>query len=367
MFMNIFKKKKKVLVAMSGGVDSSVAAALLKQQGYDVVGVFLKFWNPSKNVCRENACCNYESLQSARTVCDILDIPLHVFDVANIFKKDVVDYFISEYEHGRTPNPCVVCNKKIKFGWLLDKAHKLGCDYLSTGHYAKIEQKNDYLELFVAKDKNKDQTYFLWQLSQDQLKSIIFPLGNYEKSEVRQLAKKFKLPTYNKPESQDICFVHNGVKEFLKIYAQKLKQPGDIVDINGVIVGNHEGLIYYTVGQRENLPKIDGKKLSIEFDKHRMPAMYVLKLDVSKNQLVIGLKEDLLQKKLIASDVNWLGEYVYECMAKIRYNSKLAKCHIQKTNSVFEISFIDSQLAVTPGQSIVFYENNKLIGGGIIQ
>jgi tRNA-specific 2-thiouridylase len=298
----------KIVVGMSGGVDSSAAAALLKKQGFSVIGVFLKFWSPPRalahadckaDFCRlpeENSCCNMESLRRAREVAEILDIPFYVFDVSAKFKKEIVDYYIEEYKNGRTPNPCVKCNKLIKFGWLLDKAKELGAEYVATGHYARTrtyanKQFSADLggsRLLKAVDEKKDQTYFLWQLNQDQLQHILFPLGDYKKSEVRVLAKKFKLPVAEKKDSQDVCFVpNNDNKKFLKYFLPDNK-PGKIVDGFGKVLGSHQGLYNYTIGQRHSLKNIQIKDKNNQF----VPA-YVVKIDSKNNQIVIGQEKDL--------------------------------------------------------------------------
>lgn len=395
---SICNYKKKILVALSGGVDSSVALALLKKQGYNLVGVFLRFWKPD-NICSKkikNSCCTHKAANTARLVCEKLKVPFYIFDVSKEFKKMVVDEFILEYEAGRTPNPCIVCNKFIKFGWLLDKVKKLGCDYIATGHYArlsreirnskseilnnsiyfetnkfKIKNKNAKLyHLHQAKDKIKDQSYFLWQLDQKQLKHIIFPLGNYTKDEVRKMAKKLNLPTYNKKESQDICFIKGNIKDFLMKYSQKIQKIGNIVDVKGNILGEHNGLLYYTIGQREKLPRINYKNYYEKINPQCVPAIYVIKLDIRKNKLVVGLEKDLYQKKLIVKNINWINpklvNFPFKTQAKIRYNTKKSNCLIKK-NSKIEVMFDKPQRAITSGQSIVFYNNNELVGGGIIE
>ncbi|MCL5795561.1 MAG: tRNA 2-thiouridine(34) synthase MnmA [Patescibacteria group bacterium] len=385
-------KNKKVVVGMSGGVDSSVAAALIKKQGYSVIGVFLKFWQPPHAIsCKisENSCCNMESLRKAREVAEILDIPFYVFDVSAKFKKEIVDYYIEEYKNGRTPNPCVKCNKLIKFGWLLDKARELGAEYVATGHYARLRReilnpkhkiinkskisnnKFQTISLLNAKDAEKDQTYFLWQLSQEQLKHILFPIGDYKKSEIRKLAKKFKLPTAEKKDSQDVCFVpNNDNKKFLKYYLSHNK-PGKIVNISGNMLGKHQGLYNFTIGQRHGLKNIQIKDKNNQF----VPA-YVIKIDSEKNQIVVGRKQDLYRQTLTASNTNWISPlytlhlkpYTYfHCYAKIRYGSKLANVTVKLgKNKKIAIMFNIAQQAITPGQSVVFYYKNELIGGAII-
>ena len=362
-------KNSRIVVAISGGVDSSVAAALLKKKNYDVVGIFLKFWSPyakaasDKTTRRENICCNQEALFSARQVAAKLEIPFYVLDVSKEFKREVVDYYIREYENGRTPNPCVVCNKKIKFGWLMEKAKELGAKYLATGHYARI--KNN--KLLKAKDKKKDQTYFLWQLSQDQLKHILFPIGDYTKQEVRALAKKFGLHVAEKRESQDICFIEKGKNnDFLAHYARKLLKPGKIVDSKGKLLGIHKGSVFYTLGQRHGLTGIQLKRQTGGFE----PA-YVIKLEPGKNRVIIGSKRDLYNNKLEVKNINLLSKWptVLACQASIRYGHPAESCRITKLLNCRQIKvvFDKPQCAITPGQSIVFYKGNEVIGGGIIK
>lgn len=396
--MNKANSKIKVLCAMSGGVDSSVAAGILKKQGYEVLGVFLKFWAPKeKNTCYGgNTCCDDEALRSARAICEQLKIPFYVFDVAREFKKDVVDYYIAEYDSGRTPNPCVVCNKKIKFGWLIKKAEKLGCDFVASGHYARIQysrtepQKDEHFfhgaqasgkrlrftfcdsaRLFKAMDKKKDQSYFLWQLSEEELKHILFPIGDYIKQEVRKMAKKWGLPTAQKPESQDICFVPNGENtKFLHQYAKKLNQPGKITDLRGQSLGRHQGLINYTIGQRHGLGGIQLKTESRKL-KAMPPAAFVIKLNIEKNQLVVGREQDLYVKILTAEDINWLAgkppKFSLTYQAKIRYGAKAESCQLSVFSDRLKITFNHAQRAITAGQSVVVYKGKELIGGGIIK
>jgi len=297
------KNKQKIVVAMSGGVDSSVAAALLKKQGYYVIGIFMKFWKDGKS--NQNRCCSAESEKWARLVAKKIDIPFYVLNVEKEFKKNIVDYFLAEYKKGNTPNPCVVCNKEIKFGLLINKALKMGADFVATGHYARtllgsnLRSATNFFpsagepplplrasgpgttksllpsllpSLFEAKDKEKDQSYFLWQLNQKQLSHILFPVGNYTKPEVRKLAKKFKLPTAQTPESQEVCFVQGATSEFLKKYLKI--NPGNIFDKTGKFLGKHQGLWFYTIGQRRGLEIQQGP-------------YYVVVKDLKKNNLIV--------------------------------------------------------------------------------
>jgi len=382
-------KKLRVIVAMSGGVDSSVAAALLKDQGYDVVGVFMKLWSEPSDHPKDNICCSVEASTAARAVAKKLDIPFYVVNFANEFKKLVVDNYIKEYENGRTPNPCVLCNRDIKGQLLFQKMKELGGDFLATGHYARIKlsdvryplsdgkpktENGKQYHLLRSRDDIKDQTYFLWTLTQEHLKHLLFPVGDLTKPEVRKLALKYGLPTAERRESQGICFIPDrDVAGFLKRYAKKLKEPGNIIDIDGKIIGQHQGLVNYTIGQREGLG-LGGPK-----------AYYVVKLIVKDNILVVGADIDLYQKDLIATDLNWLrplsdvgcpmsensenGKRKTENYigARIRHGHPIEKCQISNIGDQLKVSFSNPQRAITPGQSIVFYQNEEVLGGGIIE
>ncbi|MFH1423913.1 MAG: tRNA 2-thiouridine(34) synthase MnmA [Candidatus Nealsonbacteria bacterium] len=347
---------KKVIVAMSGGVDSSVAAALLKKQGFQVSGVFMRFWfSPSdKKVERWNRCCSLESQQRAKEVARILGIPFYVFNFEKEFKKRIVDRFLEEYRAGVTPNPCVVCNKEIKFGLLLEKALSLGVDFIATGHYVRRQGK----KTLQGTDPEKDQSYFLWKLSQQQLSRVLFPVGGYTKPEVRKLAQKFKLPVAETPESQEICFVPGAINEFLQRYFKPT--TGNIVDVSGKILGKHQGLIFYTIGQRKGIGLPQGP-------------YWVKGKDFKKNLLIVTKNEkDLLEKELIAADVNWLSgktpKLPMKVKAKIRYRSKLSSAVIYKLKTTnYKLIFREPQRAITPGQSVVFYKDEELLGGGIIK
>jgi tRNA-specific 2-thiouridylase len=374
--------RQRVVVALSGGVDSSVAAALLKRAGgdelrsssrfakarvFDVIGVFMKFWSePNKDGIIEsrNRCCSSEAEIRARKVAKILKIPFYVLKLEKEFKKRIVDYFLKKHRVGRTPNPCVICNKKIKFGLLLEKALKLEADFVATGHYARKSEltTNDLqpitYKLLRAKDKEKDQSYFLWQLNQKQLKRILFPIGNYTRKEVEKLAQKLKLPTVGAPKSQEICFVKTTINNFLKKYLKE--KPGRIVDIQGKIIGGHRGLWFYTIGQRKGINIPGGP-------------YWVLDKDLRKNLLIVTKNEkDLYKKELICKDINWISgkesKLPLKIKAKIRYRHQLTSAIITKTlePKIYTLKFKKSQRAVTPGQSVVFYKGRELLGGGII-
>jgi len=357
--------RKKVVVAMSGGLDSSVAAALLKRAGFSVIGVFMKFWSEPKKdglIGALNRCCSPEAEVRARKVAKILKIPFYVFDFEKEFKKRIVDYFLEEYKKGITPNPCVVCNKEIKFGLLLGKALALDADFIATGHYAKkkkIENRKQKIEykLLQAKDKNKDQSYFLWMLNQKQLSRILFPIGYYTREEVEKLAKKFKLPVLKARKSVEICFIEKTVNDFLKKHLKE--KPGKIIDTEGKIVGEHQGLWFYTIGQRKGIKLAGGP-------------YYILDKDLKKNLLIVTKNEkDLLKKELICKNVNWISGKVpklpQKVKVKIRYRHELARAAIYKIlNTKYKILFSSPQRAITPGQSVVFYKGQQLLGGGII-
>ncbi len=357
------KNKNKVICAMSGGLDSSVAAALLKKQGYSVVGVFMKFWHPGKGVDCENRCCSTEAESRARKVAKILKIPFYVFNFEKEFKKRIVDYFLTEHKKGVTPNPCVVCNKEIKFGLLLEKALELDADYIATGHYARKKEVRNKKQgtihkLLKAKDKNKDQSYFLWKLDQNQLKRILFPISDYTREEVLSLAKKFKLSFLVKiKKSQEICFIPTEVNEFLEKYLKE--KSGKIVDATGKIIGEHKGLWFYTIGQRKGIGLPAGP-------------YYVLNKDKRKNILTVTKNEkDLYKKELIARNINWISgrepRLPLKVQAKIRYRHRPASVKIHKLKTAgYKLTFNKPQRAVTPGQSVVFYKGQEVLGGGII-
>lgn len=352
------EKNKKVAVAMSGGVDSSVAVALLKRAGFNVSGVFVKFWSASQGnrlVGGWNRCCSLEAENRARKVAKILNIPFYVFNLEKEFKKRIVDYFLKESKKGLTPNPCVVCNKEIKFGLLLEKALKMNADFIATGHYVCLGKGG---KLLRAEDREKDQSYFLWQLNQKQLKRVLFPIGGYERKEVEILAKKLKLPFNGVKKSQEICFIPETAEDFLKRYFKS--KPGKIIDSKGKILGRHQGLWFYTIGQRKGI-KLPGGPY------------YVLHKDLKKNILIITKKgKDLLKKELTCRNVNWLSgrqpELPLKASVKIRYRQKPALATIieRLKNKNYQLIFIKPQRAITPGQSAVFYKGQEVLGGGII-
>ncbi|MBI2446530.1 MAG: tRNA 2-thiouridine(34) synthase MnmA [Parcubacteria group bacterium] len=388
-------KRKKIFCAMSGGVDSSVAALLLKQNGYDVVGVYMKGWSWSGPDASVGVNCAEEDATDARRVAGVLGIPFYVFDFENKIKKAVVDYMVSEYAAGRTPNPDVMCNREIKFGLFLKKTLELGADYIATGHYTRLQRefpisKSQFsnCKLKIAKDLNKDQSYFLWTLTQGQLKHCLFPIGDYTKPQVRAIAKKYKLPTAEKPDSQGVCFVGEiNVAGFLK---EKLgKNPGPIKNLNGKIIGTHDGTVFYTIGQRRGI----GIKGSLPGEQGKI--YYVAAKDLKTNIIFVaeGKDENLFANKLMVKNINWISgklpKLPLNCLARIRYRQPLQEARIMnyesgiknKTiiyNSKFVIQFKEPQRAVTPGQSAVFYslrsgpsfakasDGKEMLGGGII-
>ncbi|MDP2638827.1 MAG: tRNA 2-thiouridine(34) synthase MnmA [Candidatus Azambacteria bacterium] len=353
--------KPKVFVAMSGGVDSSVAALILLKK-YNVVGVYMKGWSLTG--------CAEEDAEDARRVAGVLGIPFYVFDFESDYKKLVVDYMVSGYAAGNTPNPDVMCNKEIKFGLFLEKALALGADYIATGHYTRLRRG----ELKTAKDANKDQSYFLWTLTQKQLKYCLFPIGDYLKSQVRALAKKYKLPTAEKPDSQGVCFVGEiDVAGFLK---EKLgKSPGPIKKLNGETIGTHDGITFYTIGQRKGI----GVKGSLPGERGKI--YYVASKDIDTNTLWVaeGESEKLFSKEAIVKNISWISPPVggpklpLKCLARIRYRQPLQSCRIvkiknQKSNlKIIGMVFDNPQRAITPGQSAVFYtKKGIMLGGGVI-
>jgi tRNA-specific 2-thiouridylase len=339
--------KGKVAVALSGGVDSSAAALLLKEAAYEVIGVHMRLWNSPP--------FDYQA-HRAEDICRILGIPYHQVDLQEEFESCVVDYFCREYQQGRTPNPCVACNQFIKFGLLLDKALSLGADYLATGHYARVKHSRDGHRLLKAADTRRDQSYFLYTLNQEKLERILFPLGNYTKDEVKQMAKQAGLPTATK-SSQDICFISQ--KNYGAFLSQRFSTlPGDIVDTQGKKLGQHRGIAFYTIGQRHGLGLASGEPL------------YVIRIESESNRIVLGHEKELYSQKLTARKLNWIsGKAPREpitAKAKIRYKSKEAEAILFPRDESVDVHFAQPQKAVTPGQAIVFYNADEVLGGGII-
>ncbi|WP_425446417.1 tRNA 2-thiouridine(34) synthase MnmA [Dethiothermospora halolimnae] len=354
-------KDTKVVVGMSGGVDSSVAVLLLKEQGYDVVGIFMKNWDEENNF---GYCTAEEDYEDVRAVCNQLDIPYYIVNFEREYWDKVFTYFLNEYRDGRTPNPDVMCNKEIKFKAFLDHALKIGADYLATGHYARLEYTNDEYKLLKGVDKNKDQTYFLCALNQTQLSKSMFPLGGLTKSEVREIAKNKGLKTANKKDSTGICFIgERDFKEFLSNYLPA--QPGEIRKYTGEVVGKHDGLMYYTLGQRRGLG-IGGRGTGEPW--------FVADKDLENNILYVvqgANNPKLYSYGLIATDFNWISnkdiDNEFKCNAKFRYRQKDQDVKVKVTSdTTCKIIFDKPQKAITPGQAVVLYDGEVCLGGGII-
>lgn len=356
--------KKTVAVAMSGGVDSSTVAALLLEQGYNVIGITMRLSDEGRGFCLSHEAEEQalQSINDAKKVADCLGIKHYVADFRELFQKKVIDYFLDEYASGRTPNPCVACNPQIKFGALFQKGLELGADCFATGHYARIIQdSNGDYGLYKGVDETKDQSYALYRVNRSILGQVILPLGEFRKTEIRAKAEKLNLPVAHKAESQEICFVPNDdYKAMVKRCRPACLVPGDIVDLKGNVLGRHQGVPLYTVGQRKGLG-IAAKE-----------PLYVIKLDVAKNQVVVGSNQDVFSQGLIASSMNWLAfdslKEPISADARIRYGSRQGQAviHPLEDGSV-KVKFLGPQRAITPGQSVVFYQQERVIGGGIIQ
>jgi tRNA-specific 2-thiouridylase len=349
--------KKRILVAMSGGVDSSTTAAILKREGHDVVGVTMQLWDYGDG---EGGCCSADDIRDARRVADQIGIPHYVVNYMDIFKKYIVEDFINKYISGRTPNPCVLCNQFMKFNFLLRRAMELGAEYLATGHYAGIEEDGGKLYIRKAKDEIKDQSYFLFALTQKELRRIIFPLGSMTKNEVREIAKEMNLRVANKPDSQEVCFITGGdYRDFLRVHTRMNSKRGEIVDTDGNVLGYHWGIFSFTVGQRRGLGIAKGKPL------------YVIKVEPELNRVVVGEEKDILRTALIADNIIWadeppLGEV--QIKAKIRYRHRESDAVVHtKSNEEALVEFKTPQRAMTPGQAVVFYKGDRVLGGGWIR
>jgi tRNA-specific 2-thiouridylase len=361
--------KPSVVVAMSGGVDSSLAAFLLKEKGYDVIGITMKLWDYKDvggDLHKDGRCCSLEAMNDARNVCQKLNIPHYVLDFKEEFKEKVIRNFVEEYKRGRTPNPCILCNIELKWKVLWKKAKELGASYLATGHYARItyDEKAKRHILLKGKDPKKDQSYALWGLTQENLSSTLFPLGELSKKEVRQKANQHNLKTAFNPESQEICFVpdnnyHRFINEWVGSDSLEIK-PGPILDLNGKRLGIHKGIPFYTIGQRRGLRISVGKPL------------YVAKIDSDKNCIHVGENKDLFSATFVVSNVNWVSipepDKETDCEIKIRYLHTPAKGKISPlTNGHVMVKFDQPERAITPGQSAVFYQNDVVLGGGVIE
>jgi len=343
---------------MSGGVDSSMAAVLLHEQGHEVTGVMMRLWAEEGGPA--NRCCSPQAMEDARQVCRMLGVRFHVFDFEAEFKRHVVDYFIAEYGRGRTPNPCLACNRHIKFGLLLHKALASGANYLATGHYARVRRVNGQYRLLKGVDARKDQSYVLYMLGQDELAHLLLPVGGYNKEEVRAMARERGLPVAEREESQEICFTMGDYRPFLHKQPSVVFEPGPIVDIEGKVIGQHKGLPAYTIGQREGLGIAAPHPL------------YVLEIDTDRNALLVGPRPYLAHQELTAREVNFVSGKPplepAEITAKIRYRAQEAKATLTYGGEdEVRVRFVEPQPAITPGQGVVFYQGEIVIGGGTIE
>ncbi len=348
---------------MSGGVDSSVAAFLLKEQGYDVIGVTMQIWQDENPLteCNEGGCCGISAVDDARRVANALEIPYYVMNFKKEFKENVIDYFIDEYLNARTPNPCIACNRYVKWESLLTRSMQIGADYIATGHYARILQlENGRYTLQKSVTDAKDQTYALYNLTQEQLKRTLMPVGAFHKDEIRTMAEKIDLQVSHKKDSQEICFISdNDYGRFLEENCEALPPEGNYVDIEGTVLGRHKGIVHYTIGQR--------KGLGIALGKH----MFVREIRPETNEVVLGDAEDVFSTSLVCNQLNWMSierlEKEMDVIAKIRYSHKGAKCTIYPDGiDGVRVEFDEPQRAITPGQAVVFYQDDYIVGGGTI-
>jgi tRNA-specific 2-thiouridylase len=359
--MTSSSKKPRVVIAMSGGVDSSTAAALLVQKGYDVIGIMLRLWTEN-GMENHNRCCTPEAMSLARRVAAKLGIPFYQVDVRNHFREKVVQYFIDGYLQGITPNPCLMCNRHIRFGFLLQRALSMGADYLATGHYARLETNHQgMIQLLRGVDRKKDQSYVLSVLNQDQLSHALFPLGVFTKAQVREIAHKFDLPVGERTDSQDLCFLAGGdYRDFLGRNAPEAVKPGPIINRQGETMGNHHGLPFFTIGQR--------KGLGIAASKPH----YVLEKETASNTLIVGTVEELGHDTLVATNVNWISgrppSSPIQAEVMIRYQAKEARGTVTPLSDERVLIQFDSPLRnITPGQAAVFFSGEIVLGNGTIE
>lgn len=356
-------EQKTVVVGMSGGVDSSVAAYLLKEQGYHVIGVTMQVWQDEEQQKQESegGCCGLSAVEDARRVAQVLDIPYYVMNFKHDFKIHVIDYFINEYQAGRTPNPCIACNRYVKWESLLKRSMEIGADYIATGHYARIcHMNNGRYAIEKSVKVGKDQSYALYNLTQEQLARTLMPIGEYGKDRVREIADEAGLPVAHKPDSMEICFVPDGdYASYIEETKGVKSEPGNFVDMKGHVLGRHRGIIHYTVGQRKGL------NLALGY-----PA-FVVRIKPETNEIVIGRLEDNLSEKVYISHVNHMSEYNFSeyktYLGKIRYNHGGSPCTVRRLeDDLYECIFTEPQRAVTPGQALVLYDGSLVAGGGTI-